>query len=291
MKSCIIGTRSSELAKIQAMPIHDHLVQQGYSISWKLFTTSGDVWQLGPLNPSRGNDFFTKEIDQALIQGEIDVAVHSLKDLSVARPESLVFACIPPRFDPADWLIHTQPLDKIITIGTSSVRREKMLQAAWPNVEFTWIRGNISTRIEKLKIGHLRDQPLQGIVLAAAGIKRMNIDLKDLFVTPISYEDCLPAPGQGAIVAEIRRDDIGLRDDLSTLSHQTTYECVTGERKLLRELGGGCQMPLGALLEKRDQDTFYFRSMYAQESCIKKTLVTGKNLDEIINKTVQQLNI
>jgi len=291
VKTCVIGTRSSELAKIQALPIHDHLVQLGYKVSWKLFTTSGDMWQQGPLNPSRGNDFFTKEIDEALITKEVDVSIHSLKDLSVSRPQGLVFACIPTRFDPSDWLIHTQPLERIKQIATSSVRREKLLHAAWPDVEFTWIRGNVSTRIEKLKSGFTRDQPIQGTVLAAAGLKRLNIDLKGLYITPIPLEDCLPAPGQGAIVAEIRQEDHELKDDLALLSDPLTSECVSAERMLLKKLGGGCQMPLGALVEKIDHDTYLFRSMYAHENCIIKTRTIGKNLDEIIDKTLDELQI
>lgn len=291
MKTCIIGTRSSELAKIQATPIHDQLAKLGYKVSWKLFTTSGDIWQQGPLDPSRGNDFFSKEIDRALITREIDVAVHSLKDLSVSRPDGLIFACIPTRFDPADWLIHTHPLEKITKIATSSVRREKMLQAAWPKIEFTWIRGNITTRVASIKNGSVRSQLIQGTVLAAAGLKRLNIDLNGLYVTPISFDDCLPAPGQGAIVAEIRVEDQDLKASLEPLSHSLTTECVNAERMLLKKLGGGCQMPLGVLVEKINHDLFSFRSMYAHERRIVKTRYTGKNLDELLDKTANELVI
>ncbi len=289
MKICTIGTRSSELAKAQALPIHDHLVRLGYQIKWKLFTTSGDMWQHGPLNPSRGDNFFTKEIDEALISKEIDIAVHSLKDVAVSRPRELIFACIPKRLDPSDWLIHRVPFDKIIKIATSSNRRERFLRSLWPHMQFTWIRGNIQTRIEKLKVGKTNDEAFEGTVLAAAGLLRLNINFEGLGVTPIPFESCLPAPGQGAIVAEIRKQDDQLGTDLSMMSDSLTHECVTIERLLLKRLGGGCQMPLGVLVEKNAHNIFSCRSMFAYDDRVVRSAVTGTNIDEIITKTFDEL--
>ena len=241
----VVGTRGSRLAVKQAEGLVKHLESKGFKVDWKRYTTSGDQWLNGPLDQSRGSGFFTKELEDALVGGSVDVLIHSLKDVSLQRPEGIQTACIPAREDFADWLVMRKNAPKACVIGTSSVRRERMLKAAFLEARFTWIRGNVPTRVQRVRDGEMRGEPLHGTVLAAAGLRRLDLDLSDLDVRALTPEELLPAPGQGALLVETRGDRTDIIAALSDLHDPSTARCVGLERALLEGIGGGCQQPLG----------------------------------------------
>ncbi|HJU83890.1 MAG TPA: hydroxymethylbilane synthase, partial [Holophagaceae bacterium] len=225
MKPIILGTRSSELAVRQAEPLVEFLRFHGFEVSWRRFTTHGDNWLEGPLDKNVGTGFFTKELEASLLAGEVDLLIHSLKDVAIDRPEGIVTACIPEREDSADWLLTRKDAPAALRIGTSSVRRERMLKAAFPDASFTWIRGNVPTRVRRVREGLLRDEPLHATVLAAAGLKRLDLDLTDLDLRPLTPDELVSAPGQGALLAECRENRHDLIEALKPYHSELTARC------------------------------------------------------------------
>lgn len=291
MKQVTVATRGSDLAKAQATPLVEHLRAQGYEISWRLFTTSGDKWLEGPLDKAGGTGFFTKELEAALLAKEADLLIHSLKDVALDRPAGVVTACIPEREDPSDWLLLRQDAPQHPVIGTSAVRRERLLKAAMPEAAFTWIRGNVPTRVQRVKDGELRGEPLHGAVLAGAGLRRLGLDLSGLLFRPLRFEQLLPAPGQGALLAETREDRPDLVEAFADLNHGPTVESVWLERRVLRGLGGGCQQPLGAHAEPLEGGGFRLRAAYAGEGGIRKALAEGSDPAMLVDAVLRQLEV
>lgn len=291
MKRATVATRGSDLAKAQAAPLVDHLRAQGYEISWRLFTTSGDQWLEGPLDKTVGTGFFTKELEAALLAGEVDLLIHSLKDVALDRPEGIVTACIPQREDPSDWLLLREDAPSHPVIGTSAVRRERLLKAAMPEATFTWLRGNVPTRVQRVKDGEVRGEPLHGAVLAGAGLRRLELDLSSLLYRPLRFDQLVPAPGQGALLAETREDRPDLLEAFSSLNDALTAECVWLERRVLRGIGGGCQQPLGAHAEPLDGGGFRLRAAYAGEVGIRKALAEGTDAAMLVKAVLQQLEV
>jgi hydroxymethylbilane synthase len=291
LKQVIVATRGSELAKAQAAPLVDHLRAKGYEISWRLFTTSGDQWLEGPLDKAGGTGFFTKELEAALLAGEADLLIHSLKDVSLDRPEGIVTACIPEREDPSDWLLLRQDAPPDPVIGTSAVRRERLLKAAMPNASFTWLRGNVPTRVQRVKDGVLRDAPLHGAVLAGAGLRRLGLDLSGLRFRPLTFDQLVPAPGQGALLAETRADRPDLIEAFADLNDPHTAETVWLERRVLRGIGGGCQQPLGVHAEPLEGGGFRLRAAYAGEDGIRKALAEGGDAAMLVREVLRQLGV
>lgn len=291
MKSVVVATRGSLLATSQAEFLVEHLRAKGYEVEWKKFTTSGDQWLAGPLGKQTGNGFFTKELEDAMGSGSADLLIHSLKDVALARPEGVVVACIPKREDPADWLLtrRGQSLEGA-TIGTSSVRRERMLKAAWPDTAFTWIRGNVPTRVERVREGVLREAPLHGTLLAASGLRRLALDLTDLDVRPLTPEELLPAPGQGALLAETRSDRPDLIEAFAELHDPMTQRCVELERAVLAGIGGGCSQPLGALAVPTERG-IRLRACYADEDGLRKGEAEGDADAELVAAVLDQLGL
>lgn len=286
----MVATRGSALAVGQAEFLVEHLRACGFEVDWRRLTTSGDQWLSGPLNEARGTGFFTKELEDALSSGAADLLIHSLKDVALARPEGYAVACIPEREDPADWLVAKPDLDlPTATIGTSSVRRERMLGAVWPGTKYTWIRGNVPTRVQRVREGLLRDQPLHGTLLAASGLKRLNLDLSDLAVRPLSPEELLPAPGQGALLAETRGDRPDLIEAFAGLHHPATQRCVTLERRVLAGIGGGCQQPLGALATLTASGGMRLRAAFAGEDGIRRAEAEGTEDEAVLASVLDQL--
>jgi len=281
MKTVILGTRGSKLATAQAEFMVSHLKAKGFAVEWKLFTTSGDRWLEGPLDQRGGTGFFTKELEDALVGGGVDLLIHSLKDVAIDRPAGIVTACIPAREDSADWLVMRQDLPATPRIGTSSVRRERMLRAAHPDWDFTWIRGNVPTRVQRVREGMLRDEPLHGTLLAASGLKRLELDLSDLAVRALTPEELLPAPGQGALLAETRPDRADIIEAFADLHCANTARCVTLERGVLKGLGGGCQMPLGALATMDAMGNAHLRAVHAADDGIRRAEATGTDADAL----------
>ena len=243
--SLVIGTRGSQLALWQAQFVKDQLerVYPDLEVNLKIIKTTGDTIQDRSL-VGLGKAVFTKEIENALLAGDIDLAVHSLKDLATELPEGLGIAAIPTREDPRDVLISASglPLEDLLhgaTIGTTSPRRKAQLLHIRHDLQVVDVRGNIDTRLRKL-----HETGLDGIILAAAGINRLR--KPEVITQFFDVERMVPAVGQGALAIEAREGDTTLETLLEPLNDQETIAEVTAERSMLKSLGGGCQVPIGA---------------------------------------------
>ncbi|AMA72089.1 MULTISPECIES: hydroxymethylbilane synthase [Aneurinibacillus] len=246
MRKIVVGSRQSALALTQTNWVVDRLKSFGlpFEFEIKKIVTKGDRILDVTLSKVGGKGLFVKEIEQALLDGEIDMAVHSMKDMPAVLPKGLTIGCVPQRVDVRDVLIseHGTPLDKLpagSVVGTSSLRRAAQLKALRPDLVIEPIRGNIDTRMRKLK-----EESFSAIVLAAAGLERMqwNGEITEFFPVEVS----LPAVGQGALAIECREDDTELLELLSKLHHEETALAVRAERAFLRTLEGGCQVPIAA---------------------------------------------
>ena len=239
-----IGTRASKLALWQANWVQSTLSEKfpGQKVELVPIKTKGDKILDVPLAKVGGKGLFVKEIEQALLEGRIDLAVHSMKDMPAEIPEGLCIGAIPQREDPADVLVARENLDfsnlkRGAVIGTSSLRRAAQLRHARPDISITPLRGNLDTRLKKLQT-----ENLDAIVLAAAGIKRL--DLTHRITEYLQADIMLPAVGQGALCIEMRRDDPIIAPMLATLDHANSRTVVLGERAFLNRLGGSCQVPI-----------------------------------------------
>ena len=245
--SLVIGTRGSQLALWQAEFIKHQLERHfpTLEVSLKTIKTTGDAIQNRSL-VGLGKGIFTKEIENALLAGDIDLAVHSLKDLPTALPEGLCIAAIPAREDPRDVLITDtgSPLEDLpegAKIGTTSPRRKAQLLYIRPDLQIVNVRGNIDTRLRKL-----HETDLDGIILAAAGIKRL---LEPKIITQFfDTEQMVPAVGQGALAIEVREGDDRTEKLLMPLNDASATAEITAERAVLERLGGGCQVPILSLI-------------------------------------------
>jgi hydroxymethylbilane synthase len=244
--SLVIGTRGSSLAIWQAEWIQArlHEIAPSLTVTLQRIKTSGDKILDVPLAKIGGKGLFVKEIEEALLRGDIDLAVHSMKDVPTVLPDPLEILCVPAREDARDAFISREglTLDQLpagARIGTSSLRRQSQLLHYRPDLHIEMLRGNVETRLRKLRHGDY-----DAIVLAAAGLRRMGWDGE---VTEyLSLDVSLPAIGQGALAIEGRRDDQFVRALLSKLDDPTTHTAVTAERALLDRLQGGCQVPIAA---------------------------------------------
>jgi hydroxymethylbilane synthase len=248
-----IGSRGSQLALWQAHHIAGLLGAQGHEVQIRTITTTGDRLQGVPFARVGSKGMFTKEIEEALVDDAIDLAVHSLKDLPTEIDARFVIAAVTERVDPRDVFVSVRyanmnELPAGARVGTSSLRRQSQLRARWPGVGYVELRGNVDTRLRKLSEGHV-----DAAVLAAAGLDRLG---RTEWVRERFPEDVLcPAPGQGALAIECRAADDGARSVLASLDHAESRFAVTAERVALAALGGGCQVPIGAYC-RRDGDQF-----------------------------------
>ena len=286
----ILGTRGSNLAVQQSEALVAHLRAAGHEVAWKRFTTHGDAWLAGPLGKEEGAGFFTKELEDALLCKEVDLLIHSFKDVALDRPEGVITACVPPREDSADWLIMRPDAPENPVIGTSSERRLKFLAKAMPKASFTWIRGNVPTRLQKVKDGELRGEPLHGTVLAAAGLRRLGLDLTGVVVRPFPADELLPAPAQGALLAECRAGEPGILEALKDFHDPMTLRCVTLEREVLRGIGGGCQQPLGALAVP-EGGGFRLKAAYAGPDGIQWAEAAGPEGEALVAAVLRGLGL
>ncbi|MGC5326574.1 hydroxymethylbilane synthase [Brevibacillus sp. SYSU BS000544] len=246
MKNWVVGTRRSMLALTQTNWVIDQLKALDPDSSFKTheIVTKGDRIVEVTLSKVGGKGLFVKEIEQSLLDNETDMAVHSLKDMPSELPEGLVIGAIPKRVDPRDVLISKdgKTLDELpqgAVVGTSSLRRSSQLLAYRPDLQIESIRGNIDTRIRRLK-----EDNFDAIVLAAAGLERVNWDGEITQFLPV--EISLPAVGQGALAIECRSDDEEMLALLQKFDHLPTRLAVTAERAFLHKMQGGCQVPIGA---------------------------------------------
>jgi hydroxymethylbilane synthase len=242
----VLGTRGSKLAVQQSQWVQEqlHAMVPHVSVTIQKIQTSGDKILDVPLAKIGGKGLFVKEIEEALLSGEIDLAVHSMKDVPTELPEGLAILCVPPREDSRDALISRHALSfkdlpHAARIGTSSLRRQSQLLHARPDFTIAMLRGNLDTRLKKLREGQF-----DAIVLAAAGLRRLAWahEITE-YLAPLI---CLPAIGQGALGIEGRRDDLFIRSLLDGLNHAPSKTAVLAERALLHRLQGGCQVPIAA---------------------------------------------
>lgn len=247
-----IGTRGSALALTQSGWVADRIRERHPGLSVELVTirTKGDILADVPLARIGGKGVFIKEIEEALIRGDVDMAVHSMKDVPAELPETLEIAVLPLREDPRDILISRAglTLDEMprgAKIGTGSLRRALQLRNRLPGVQVVPLRGNLDTRIRKLDT-----EGLDGVIVAAAGIRRMGWVAKVSQFIPLSV--MIPAVGQGAIGIETRREDAGCREAAAFLHDPVTFREVGAERGFLKGLGGGCQLPIAGFARERD---------------------------------------
>jgi hydroxymethylbilane synthase len=256
-----VGTRGSRLALWQANSVAALLAKAGTPAEIVVIKTSGDRLQTAPLSEAGTKHLFVKEIDDALLHGEVDLAVHSAKDMPVDLPPGLTIAATLLREDPRDVLVLRAdcPADDLPSVlshlgerpvvATSSVRRRAQLTQLLPGATFTSIRGNVDTRLK-----HLDEGRHDALVLAAAGMRRLG--LGDRISAALPIDVCVPAPGQGVIAIEARAGDEGIREVLRQLHDSPTGVALAAERALVLGLGGGCQLPLGgiAILEDGEID-------------------------------------
>jgi hydroxymethylbilane synthase len=248
-----IGTRGSQLALVQTRMVAALITARtGAACEEVVIKTSGDRLSEASLSEIGGKRLFVKEIEDALLDGGIDLAVHSSKDMPAVLPDGLAIAAVLPREDPRDAMILPQSqtahvsLDAMIAalgpaprIGTSSVRRTAQLVQLLPQARFLPIRGNLDTRLRKLDAGDY-----DALVLAAAGLRRLQHEHR--ISAPLPLDACVPAPGQGIVAIEIRRDDTRMLSLMSAIDDAAAAAALQAERAVVERLGGGCQMPIGA---------------------------------------------
>jgi hydroxymethylbilane synthase len=245
-----IGSRGSALARWQAEHIASHLRDRGQDVSIEIIVTTGDRMQKDPFLEVGTKGMFTKEIEEALADERIDIAVHSLKDLPTQLSEEFVIACIPRRADPRDAFVSVRyqqlaGLPQGAVVGTSSLRRQALLRALRPDLDVRELRGNIDTRLRKLDEGQYN-----AVVLAAAGLDRLQ--QTQWVRARFSPQEMCPAAGQGALAIECRSGDRATRDIVSALEDTGARFAVTLERAALATLEGGCHVPIGIHCAPRD---------------------------------------
>ena len=238
-----IGTRGSLLARWQAEHVQGRLEALGHEVALVIITTTGDRLLDRRLEAVGGKGAFLKEIEEAMQAGEIDLAVHSLKDVPTVTPEGLELVAMLERADPRDALLSAGPgLDELprgARVGTTSLRRQAQLGAARPDLVVADLRGNVDTRLRRLREGKF-----DAILLAMAGLVRLG--RADEVTQALDPRVFVPAPGQGTIALECRAEDGAVREAVAPLHHEPTARAVTAERAFLATLGGGCNVPLGA---------------------------------------------
>jgi hydroxymethylbilane synthase len=247
----ILGTRGSRLALVQAEECAASLRAAGIEVEVRIIKTTSEHHPEMPLAVIDQRDVFTRQLDEALLSGEIDLAVHSLKDVPTEPPEWVDLVAVTQRLDPSDVLVsdarHTlEGLPQGAVVATSSLRRRAQLLYSRPDLEVVGIRGNVDTRVRKMREGEA-----DAVVLSRAGLERLGLDAPHTVIPP---DVMLPAVGQGALTVAARQNS-PLRETVrEALNHSPTERAVRAERNLLRNLEGGCRVPVGALAVARDED-------------------------------------
>lgn len=296
MKKIIIGSRGSDLALWQANFVKAELEKCGVQTEIKIIKTQGDKIQHLSFDKMEGKGFFTKEIEASLLAGEIDLAVHSHKDLETTNPEGLTIAAVSSREDPADLLVIRKGcedraqkfgLKSNPVVGTSSARRKAQMLHFRPDVTIKDIRGNVPTRLQKL-----RDGNFDAILLAYAGVKRLDLDMSDFEVVKMDVKEFVPAPAQGVLGFQVRKGDDELIRILSENLNNTKVEnCIQIEREILRRFKGGCQMPLGVYCEQKQNGDFEVRAAKADSwnAPVNRAEAISPGFDEAVARVMEQL--
>lgn len=257
MKKITIGSRGSDLALWQANHVKRQLEHLGHEVEIKVIITQGDAIQNLSFDKLEGKGFFTKEIETALLDKSIDLAVHSHKDLETNPPAGLMIAAVSEREDPSELLlIRNESVDKDqkwnlkseAIIGTSSARRKSQINLYRSDLHINDLRGNVPTRIQKL-----RDGLYDAILLAKAGVDRLQLDLSEFHVEVLNPTEFVPAPAQGVLGLQIREDDQEMKEIMAHLNHVDIAQKIGIERKILNLMEGGCQLPLGVYCPNEKQ--------------------------------------
>jgi len=261
-----IGTRGSKLALWQAYFTQAQLKELGISSELKIIKTKGDKIQNLSFDKIEGKGFFTKEIEEELLNGSIDLAVHSMKDLPTTSPEGLVITAVSYR--------------------ENSARRKSQIRGLRPDISLQDIRGNVPTRIEKLRKGDF-----DAILLAAAGIQRLELDLSDLKAIELHPKEFIPAPAQGVLAFQTRTDDLATRRILKHIHKSEVAELTNIERKILQLFDGGCQLPLGVYCEKDSIGNFHVWAAKADswDGELKKVRLSSSTSFELAEQVVEKL--
>lgn len=275
MKKITIATRGSALALWQANHIKD-LLQKQYpdlSVELSIIKTKGDIILDVPLAKVGGKGLFVKEIEDALLNGSADLAVHSMKDVPMELPKGLILGAVPEREERCDVFLSdtyasVEELPQNAVVGTSSLRRQAQILALRPDLTIKMLRGNVQTRINKMTAGEY-----DAIILAKAGIKRLGLSVR--YQKDLTAPDFLPACGQGALGIEVREDRKDILDLIAFLNHEETQICVEAERSFLKSLEGGCQVPIAAYSKLQDN------------TVILEGLVAEPNAGTVIRKTLR----
>ncbi|WP_449619995.1 hydroxymethylbilane synthase [Robertmurraya sp. Marseille-Q9965] len=292
MRKFIVGSRRSKLALTQTNWVIEQLkkIDPSYDFEVKEIVTKGDRILDVTLSKVGGKGLFVKEIEQAMLDGEIDLAIHSMKDMPAVLPEGLTIGAIPVREDHRDVLISKghialKDLKEGAVIGTSSLRRAAQLLAVRPDLEIKWIRGNIDTRLEKLKT-----EDYDAIILAAAGLSRMGW-ASDVITEFLEPEVCLPAVGQGALSIECRANDTELLSLLEKFTCAKTDQTVRAERAFLNKMEGGCQVPIAGYAYIDENEKIVFTGLVASPDgkTIYKERLEGTNPEELGNAAAKYL--
>lgn len=294
-KTIKIGTRGSKLALWQAHYTQQLLKDIGIESELKIIKTKGDAIQHLSFDKIEGKGFFTKEIEDALLRKEIDMAVHSMKDLPTVQPEGLALTAVSYRANPSDCLIIrpdavvSGPLFNLkngAVVGTSSARRKAQLLDFRPDITLKDIRGNVPTRLEKLKSGDF-----DAIMLASAGLERLEIKLDGLEVIRFNPREFVPAPAQGVLAFQTRKDDLPLRRLLKKIHRADVAQTTNVERKVLQLAGGGCHMPLGVYCELDPQGNYHVWAAKAAEwnSPLQRTHLSSSTTFELAESVLKAL--
>lgn len=294
MKKIIIGSRGSDLALWQANYTQSLLTDLGVESEIKIIVTKGDRIQDLSFDKIEGKGFFTKEIEESLLNNEIDLAVHSHKDLETTNPEGLTISGVSYRENPSDVLfVHPDAKDenelfglkKNAVVGTSSARRKAMIKSLRPDVTLKDLRGNVPTRLDKLKEGQY-----DAIILANAGVSRLEISTKDLGIHVLNPTEFIPAPAQGVLGWQTRENDTETNEIIEKLNNAKVAESIHIERSVLRLLEGGCQMPLGVFTVKNGEE-FETHVGYAtaSDAPMLKFKETGTDSEAMIELIVNKL--
>lgn len=275
-KKTIVGSRGSRLALIQAEYVVAELrgLYPEMEFEVKKIVTGGDRNRNIQFERIDSIGIFTKELEEALLDERIDLAVHSLKDMPTIIPDQLCLAAVLERSDPRDVLItQGEMLDELkggSRIGTGSPRRSIQLSRCRSDLEARSIRGNIDTRLKKIESGEV-----DGVILAAAAMIRL--DRQDRITQYLAVEDFLPSVGQGAIAIEMRRSNDNLQELVSQINHLPTWQCITAERVFLKTLGGGCRAPIAALASSNGEK-LHLEGMAANNDGTKVLRISGEGL-------------
>lgn len=290
-----IGSRGSDLALWQAYHIKSKLENLGHEVEIKIIKTQGDIIQHLSFDKMEGKGFFTKELEKELLDETIDLAVHSFKDLETNYPEGLTIGAITDRADPRDvLLIRRESVDPSqkwevkegALIGTSSARRKVQLKKHRPDIRIDDIRGNVPTRVNKLREGMF-----DAIVLAKAGLDRLEHDVSDLHVHVFNPTEFIPAPAQGALAMQIRENDVRMKEVMTKLNREDIATTTSIERRVLNLFEGGCQMPLGSYCLPTESGEFVLRAVMAQSVNHMPVYVhlEGSNPEKLAQEAVAQL--